>query len=60
MVNIKLTSKAVTPMATINSTKVKPLRQLDFSGLASKKWTPNQAALMFNFSYLSSKATGEI
>jgi hypothetical protein len=29
-------------------------------GLASKKWTPNQAALMFNFSYLSSKATGEI
>ena len=29
-------------------------------GLASKKWTPNQAALMFDFSYLSSKATGEI
>jgi hypothetical protein len=34
--------------------------RLSQAGLASKKWTPNQAALMFNFSYLSSKATGEI
>jgi hypothetical protein len=34
-------------------------RETDF-GLASKKWTPNQAALMFVFSCFSSKATGEI